>query len=77
MSLENENKFYCPKCNGTRWKTRTKGKEYQCRSCGFVGLGLSKPKVEELVGDVAGFKLAPEINWWQKVWNFIKRLFKK
>jgi len=23
----------CPKCNGTRWKTKIKRRQYQCRSC--------------------------------------------
>lgn len=32
-----DNKFYvCPKCGQSRWKTKKKGKEYQCRKCGYI-----------------------------------------
>ena len=26
----------CPKCGYSRWKTKVKGKEYQCRKCGYI-----------------------------------------
>ncbi len=29
-------KHICPKCQYDRWKTKVKGKKYQCRRCGFI-----------------------------------------
>ena len=29
----------CPKCGYSRWKTKVKGKEYQCRKCGYIKRG--------------------------------------
>ena len=30
-------KIVCPKCAGTRWKTKSKkDRKYECRDCGFV-----------------------------------------
>lgn len=26
----------CAKCGGTKWKTKTKGKAWTCRSCGLL-----------------------------------------
>jgi predicted RNA-binding Zn-ribbon protein involved in translation (DUF1610 family) len=26
----------CPKCGAQRWKTKTKGKRYECRKCGEI-----------------------------------------
>jgi len=26
----------CPKCGHGRWKTKVKGREWQCRKCGYV-----------------------------------------
>lgn len=26
----------CPKCGKSRWKTKIKRKEYECRSCGYI-----------------------------------------
>lgn len=26
----------CEKCNKNRWKTKAKGKQWQCRGCGYL-----------------------------------------
>ena len=26
----------CPKCGKSKWKTKEKGKRWQCRNCGFI-----------------------------------------
>ena len=28
--------YICPKCKYNRWKTKIKGKKYQCRKCGYI-----------------------------------------
>jgi len=35
-------KYICPKCGGSKWTTKVKGKEYQCRKCGYVKKGGEK-----------------------------------
>lgn len=73
----------CPKCNGTRWKTKIKGKEYQCRSCGFIGVGLLKPKMVDqftktfVARNITKIDLETKLKWWQKICKFIINLFKK
>ena len=62
--------FYCPNCNGVRWKTRIKDKEYQCRKCGYIGFGLSKPKTPEVSEGV-------KLKWWQKLWDWFVNLLRK
>ena len=34
----------CPRCKKDKWKTVEKGKVYQCKICGFEGIGINKVK---------------------------------
>ncbi len=71
-----ENRFYCPKCGGSRWKTVIKGKLYKCRECGFVGIGLFKiddPRVQKKRPKPEEIKL----KWWQRFIKWIQSLWHK
>ena len=62
--------FYCPKCNGTRWKTKHKLLDYLCRICGFIGVGLSNPKGEEEIIPIK------KVDWWKELFIFVVKFFK-
>ena len=70
--MENIKEFFCPKCNGVRWRTVVKGKNFKCRECGFVGVGMLKP-----FGSYSGFKTHLSNTRWRRFINWVKKLFKK
>lgn len=62
--------YICPKCNKTRWRTKIKGKKWQCRNCGYM---TGEKKEVPRVVPKAVLKPEPKkgfINWLK---NLLKR----
>ncbi len=81
--------FYCPKCGGTRWRTKKKDELWQCQACGFIGSGVVDPpkivkdlkKIENRTNEFQiknGTIIPPRyrMEWWRGLLSFIIHIFK-
>ena len=67
--------YFCPECNGFRWRNLRRGKIFKCRECGYTKGEKKEEVISERVPIVRGIPIRikePRLSFWQRLWQKIR-----